>query len=46
MPYRIGINENTNLIRQYFTKHRKPNSVAVKQIREVMDRLNNRPRQT
>lgn len=42
-----GINENTNgLIRQYFPKGTDFNKVTEKQIRQVMDRLNNRPRKT
>lgn len=40
-----GINENTNgLIRQYFPKGTDFNRVTDKQIKHVMDRLNNRPR--
>ena len=42
-----GINENTNgLIRQYFPKSMKLNGVTEQQTQAVMDRLNNRPRQT
>jgi IS30 family transposase len=42
-----GINENTNgLIRQYFPKGTDFNDVTDKQVEHVMDRLNNRPRQT
>lgn len=42
-----GINENTNgLIRQYFPKGTDFNKVTDKQITQVMDRLNNRPRKT
>ena len=42
-----GINENTNgLIRQYFPKGTDFNEVSDEQIKQVMDRLNNRPRKT
>lgn len=42
-----GINENTNgLIRQYFPKGTDFKAVTEKQIRRVMDRINNRPRKT
>lgn len=42
-----GINENTNgLVRQYFPKGTDFNKVTDKQIKHVMDRLNNRPRKT
>jgi len=42
-----GTNENTNgLIRQYFPKGTDFNQVTDDQIKQVMDRLNNRPRQT
>ena len=42
-----GLNENTNcLIRQYFTKSTSFEMVTDKQIKKVMDRLNNRPRKT
>ncbi len=42
-----GINENTNgLIRQYFPKGTDFNDISDKQIKHVMDRLNNRPRKT
>ena len=42
-----GVNENTNgLIRQYFPKGMDLRSVTVEQAQMVMDRINNRPRQT
>jgi IS30 family transposase len=42
-----GTNENTNgLIRQYFPKGTDFNQVTDEQIKQVMDRLNNRPRKT
>ena len=42
-----GTNENTNgLIRQYFPKGTDFNRVSDKQIKRVMERLNNRPRET
>jgi len=42
-----GTNENTNgLIRQYFPKGTDFNRVSDKQIKKVMERLNNRPRKT
>lgn len=42
-----GINENTNgLIRQYFPKGIDFNKVTDKQIKAVMEQLNNRPRKT
>jgi len=42
-----GTNENTNgLIRQYFPKGTDFNRVSDKQIKRVMERLNNRPRKT
>ena len=42
-----GTNENTNgLIRQYFPKGTDFNEVSDEQIKQVMDRLNNRPRKT
>ncbi len=42
-----GINENTNgLIRQYFPKGTDFNEISDKDIKFVMDRLNNRPRAT
>lgn len=42
-----GTNENTNgLIRQYFPKGTDFNQVTDKQIKKVMERLNNRPRKT
>lgn len=40
-----GLNENTNgLIRQYFPKSRDFKTITQKEIRQVMDKLNNRPR--
>ena len=40
-----GLNENTNgLIRQYFPKSRDFTTITQKQINQVMDKLNNRPR--
>ena len=40
-----GLNENTNgLIRQYFPKNRDFTTITQKQINQVMDKLNNRPR--
>jgi IS30 family transposase len=42
-----GINENTNgLIRQYFPKGTDFHSVTDNEIKQVMDKLNNRPRKT
>jgi IS30 family transposase len=42
-----GINENTNgLIRQYFPKGTDFNAVTDKQVKQVMEKLNNRPRKT
>jgi IS30 family transposase len=42
-----GINENTNgLIRQYFPKGTDFRSVTDNEIKQVMDKLNNRPRKT
>lgn len=42
-----GLNENTNgLIRQYFPKKMELAKIAVEQINEVEDKLNNRPRKT
>jgi transposase, IS30 family len=42
-----GINENTNgLIRQYFPKGTDFNEVSDEEIREVMEKLNDRPRET
>ena len=42
-----GLNENTNgLIRQYFPKHRDLTTVTNTEIKQVMDRLNNRPRKS
>jgi IS30 family transposase len=42
-----GTNENTNgLIRQYFPKGTDFNQVTNDQIKQAMDRLNNRPRKT
>jgi IS30 family transposase len=41
------INENTNgLIRQYFPKGTDFNQVTDKQVKQVMEKLNNRPRKT
>ena len=49
-PYRSwerGVNENTNgLIRQYFTKGSSFETISHKQVRQVMNRLNHRPRKT
>jgi IS30 family transposase len=40
-----GANENANgLIRQYFPKHRDFSDITDKEIKAVMDKLNNRPR--
>jgi len=40
-----GLNENTNgLIRQYFPKQRDFKTITQKEIKRVMDKLNNRPR--
>lgn len=40
-----GLNENTNgLIRQYFPKDRDFTTITQKEINQVMDKLNNRPR--
>ena len=42
-----GLNENTNgLIRQYFPKKTDLSTITDKQIKEVEDKLNNRPRKT
>ena len=42
-----GTNENTHgLIRQYFPKETDFNQVSDEQIKQVMERLNNRPRKT
>ena len=42
-----GLNENTNgLIRQYFPKNTDFKSITVESVRNVMNRLNNRPRKT
>lgn len=42
-----GLNENTNgLIRQYFPKQTELAKITDKQIQEVEDKLNNRPRKT
>ncbi len=42
-----GLNENTNgLIRQYVPKGSNVRNLTNKQIRHIMDRLNNRPRKT
>ncbi|WP_428623634.1 IS30 family transposase [Sedimenticola sp.] len=40
-----GLNENTNgLIRQYFPRHRDFTTIIQEKIKQVMDKLNNRPR--
>lgn len=40
-----GTNENTNgLIRQYFPKHRNFRTITNDEVRQAMDKLNNRPR--
>ncbi len=40
-----GLNENTNgLIRQYLPKGTDFDSLTEKQVQEIMDKLNNRPR--
>ena len=45
--WECGTNENTNgLIRQCFPKETDFNQVTDEQIKQVMDRLNNRPRKT
>ena len=42
-----GLNENTNgLIRQYFPKHMKFDTITDKQIKQVENKLNNRPRKS
>jgi len=42
-----GLNENTNgLIRQYFPKHMKFDTITDEQIKLVEDKLNNRPRKS
>jgi IS30 family transposase len=42
-----GLNENTNgLVRQYFPKKSDFSKIADKQINQVIERLNNRPRKT
>jgi len=42
-----GLNENTNgLIRQYFPKKMDFRSITSKQVKRVMNKLNNRPRKT
>ena len=42
-----GLNENTNgLVRQYFPKKSDFSKITDKEIRQVMERLNNRPRKT
>ncbi|MCU7879587.1 MAG: hypothetical protein KZQ66_08250 [Candidatus Thiodiazotropha sp. (ex Lucinoma aequizonata)] len=47
VPGSAASNENTNgLIRQYFQKGTDFNKVSDEQIKQVMDRLNNRPRRT
>jgi IS30 family transposase len=44
-PWERGLNENTNgLIRQYFPKSRAFKTITQKEINQVMERLNNRPR--
>ena len=49
-PYRAwqrGLNENTNgLIRQYVPKGSDIRTLTAKQIKHIMDRLNNRPRKS
>ena len=49
-PYRSwerGLNENTNgLIRQYFTKDSRFETITHQQVRQVMNRLNHRPRKS
>ena len=49
-PYRSwerGLNENTNgLIRQYFTKGSRFENITGKDVEEVMEKLNHRPRKT
>jgi len=40
-----GLNENTNdLIRQYFPKNRDFSTITQREINQVMEKLNNRPR--
>ena len=42
-----GVNENTNgLVRQYFPKKSDFSKITDRQIKKVMERLNNRPRKT
>jgi IS30 family transposase len=42
-----GLNENTNgLIRQYFTKGSRFENITDKDVAEVMEKLNHRPRKT
>ena len=42
-----GLNENTNgLIRQYLPKSRRLDNVTEKELRNIMDRLNHRPRKS
>jgi IS30 family transposase len=44
-PWERGLNENTNgLIRQYFPKSRAFKTITQKEINQLMDKLNNRPR--
>lgn len=44
-PWERGTNENTNsLIRQFFPKHTDFSKVSEKKIKEVQEKLNNRPR--
>jgi transposase, IS30 family len=49
-PYRSwerGLNENTNgLIRQYFTKGSSFENITDKDVDDVMEKLNHRPRKT
>jgi IS30 family transposase len=46
-PWERGLNENTNgLIRQYFPKKTDLAMITTKQIKEVEDKLNNRPRKS
>lgn len=46
-PWERGTNENTNsLIRQYFPRGTDFNKVTEKQLKEVQDELNDRPRKT
>ena len=46
-PLERSVNENTNgLIRQYFPKHRRLDNVSPSDIKQVMDKLNRRPRKS